>query len=146
MTNNEKCPYKNMEIGNMVFGHSRGNVPVKRGKWQEDFAYFLEQCGFDNYGDIDESNGKMYPKLTPYLKKVEDGEEYEWYFDNGTFRIMCYSWGESEKICSMPNFIYYPTGYSMQWYKYPLRDSYANKEISYSDFLRMLADCRRSIK
>lgn len=144
-----ELPTQNMELGNLLFGHSRGEFQVDR-KWQDCFVQFLDRCGFDRYGHIDNE------ELEKHLKTVEgtayvraNGEtfpEHAHYFDNGTFCVRPYFWGESENIQQMPNFIFYKTGYQIQWYKYPLRDSYCNKEISFDEFKRMLQECEESLK
>lgn len=41
----------------------------------------------------------------------------------------------------LPNFVYKPTGYELEWYKYPLRDSYANMEVSEKEFIEMILKC-----
>jgi len=45
-----------------------------------------------------------------------------------------------------PNFFYKPTGYELRWYKYPLRDSYANKALTLEQFKRMIDDCIQSLE
>lgn len=50
---------------------------------------------------------------------------------------------EHDKECHLvkPNFLYKPTDFRIQWYKYPLRDSYMNREISLGSFSRIIDDC-----
>ena len=43
-----------------------------------------------------------------------------------------------------PNFLYKPTGFSIMMYKYFLRDSYMNQNISLDEFREILKDCVRS--
>lgn len=45
----------------------------------------------------------------------------------------------------LPNFHYKPTDYRLKWYKYPLRDSYANQKLSLKQFAAMIDDCKRSL-
>jgi hypothetical protein len=33
-----------------------------------------------------------------------------------------------------PNFLYKPINFQIKWYKYPLRDSYMNQNITYKEF------------
>lgn len=60
-------------------------------------------------------------------------------YSNGTFSIFPYWWGdcscgaeEKEEDCKdycklvIPNFIHHPSGFTLSWYKYALRDSYSN--------------------
>lgn len=44
-----------------------------------------------------------------------------------------------------PNFLHKPSGYALSWYKYPLRDSYANRVVSLAEFRRMIDECVASI-
>jgi len=62
-----------MELGNMIFGNSRGNYPVDRGL-QDEFCRLLEGIGFDSYGCHDFTE--------------------EWAFENDVFRIQPYYWGD----------------------------------------------------
>jgi hypothetical protein len=45
----------------------------------------------------------------------------------------------------LPNFCHKPSGIEIQWYKYPLRDSYFNKEISLEEFSEIIDGCISSI-
>lgn len=42
-----------MEIGNILFGNSRGAYALERGAIEDDFSAFLEESGFDRYGHIE---------------------------------------------------------------------------------------------
>lgn len=64
-----------MELGNWIFGNSRGEYEVNRGL-QSYFVSWLERLGFDGYG---------HPKFGN-----------EWSFENDTFRIQPYYWGDCE--------------------------------------------------
>ena len=46
----------------------------------------------------------------------------------------------------LPNFIYKPDGFRMQWYKYPLRSCYANRSITFDVFENMVDSCVESLK
>lgn len=122
-----------MELGNLLFGNSRGNYPLERGRWQETFCEFLDEIGLDGYGYIDDEKLKEY--------ETDRGG-----FENDVFLVNPYYWGEDEDIMEEPNFIYKPTGYEIDWYKYPLRDSYANKELTFEEFKEVLNKCKESIK
>lgn len=123
-----------MELGNLLYGHSRGNVQVNR-DWQEEFSEFLRKAGFDSYGFADETHFK------PFMKSLLDAMQFE----NDVFVLMPYYWGEEIKVQELPNFIHKESGYKLSWYKYPLRDSYANKDISLEDFDKILQDCLQSL-
>lgn len=45
-----------------------------------------------------------------------------------------------------PNFFYKPTGFQIMWYKYPLRDSYMNQNITVDEFKEILTHCTESYK
>jgi len=45
----------------------------------------------------------------------------------------------------MPNFLYKPTGFEIQWYKYPMRDAYMNQKMSDKEFHKIILDCIKSI-
>lgn len=121
-----------MELGNTLFGHSRGKYPLKRGKGFEDALNRLfEVCA---------PNNRVY------------GEKFE----NDIFAIFPYYWGDC--ICGnkqnhkpdcpivKPNFLYKPTGFTIHWYKYPLRDSYANQKITLAGFKKIISTCIQSCK
>lgn len=122
-----------MELGNMFFGNSRGEFKVNR-DWQDEFVEFLNAAGFDSYGGINSES------LTESLFKNE-----MLYFENDTFTVMRYYWGEDEEISELPNFIYKPLGFKLNWYKYPLRDSYMNQDISFDEFKSILSNCLNSL-
>lgn len=116
---------------------------IPRGEWQDYFCKFLEDCGFDGvYGFVEDD------LLKKYLVKFTgtDTEEETEFFDNGTFRIVPYWWGDSDEIASLPNFVYYPTGFEMNWYKYPLRDTWSNIPITFDEFKDMIDKCEKSLK
>jgi len=49
-------------------------------------------------------------------------------------------------LSRIPNFYYKPTKLEIEWYKYPLRDSYSNQEITLLQFKEIIDDCIRSVK
>ena len=123
-----------MELGNMIFGNSRGEYEVDRG-WVEIFSALMDSLQCDHYGI-----------------------EYE----NNTFATFPYFWGDpdcdnddslEDRACpckpncpSMkPNFLYKPTNYSIKWYKYPFRDSYANQKITTRQFIQIVDACIESM-
>ena len=117
----------NMELGNLMFGNSRGKYHVEpRMEYQEPFARFMYENEFDMYG---------YHELTSAGS-----------FETNTFILRPYYWGEDEDIAALPNFVYKPTGLEISWYKYPMRDAYSNQDVSVETFVEILADCERSMK
>ena len=126
-----------MELGNLVFGNSRGEYEVDR-DLQDSFHNLLELLGFDGYG---------------FLKRTSD----EWKpasvygVTNGVFTVRNYYWGDCEcneehvKDCptTMPNFEHAPSGLKLQWYKYPLRDSYSNVPLTEEMISKMISEVKR---
>lgn len=120
-----KATIEDMELGNLMFGNSRGEYKVEpRMAYQEPFARFIDTLGLDYHAMDDHGNG----------------------VDNDVFTIRPYYWGEDEDIAALPNFVYKPTGLEISWYKYPMRDAYSNQDVSLEQFVEILADCERSMK
>jgi len=47
-----------MELGNMMFGHSRGQYPIDRDSWSNVFFNeFIYEINADGYGIVDGENG-----------------------------------------------------------------------------------------
>lgn len=115
-----------IELGNLLFGNSRGNYAIEREEWQDPFCKFLDNNGFDGYGYKEDSDERC--------------------FENDTFIIRPYYWGDEEDIAELPNFEYKPTGFTISWYKYPMRDAYASHDISTEEFIEILKACENSLK
>ena len=123
----EKATIKNMELGNILFGNSRGAYHVvPREEYQNIFCEFLNNNGFDMYG----------------YKQGHNNREFE----NDTFIIRPYYWGDSEEIAKLSNFVYKPTGLAIDWYKYPMRDAYSNQDVSVEEFKTIMDACENSLK
>lgn len=104
-----------MELGNMIFGHSRGEYQVNRKfvdlkEWND----LLEHYNLGFYGD---------------------------YIETDKFIMRPYYWGEEEEEMDKPNFVYKPMNIEIRWYKYPFRDSYSNVELNKKLFKFILKDC-----
>ena len=123
-----------MELGNLLFGNSRGNYPVPRGfssetyEWQHRFYDFLDHIGCDNYG---------------FLLSDQDNkhQNHRGGITTEVFEINPYYWGDDDVECLKSNFIYFPTGYKLMWYKYPLRDAYSNQRLDFEQFDEILKKC-----
>ena len=127
--------YQNAELGNLAFGHSRGNYAVDRDIYQDLFYNFLERNNFDAYGHYFDMNKGQIPC----------SEEDNSSFKNKTFVIRPYYWGDDGNITKLPNFHYYPTDLQIHWYKYALRDSYSNRQFTRPELLKILKDCEDSM-
>ena len=110
---------KTLELGNLLFGHSRGNYYIEdRRKWEEVFIKLLDAL---------------------------DMECHAGNFENDVFIVRPYYWGDDEAIMKLPNFEYKPTGFTMSWYKYALRDAYCSHDITFEDFTKMIDKCLESV-
>lgn len=119
-----------MELGNLIYGNSRGEFEVER-DWNDIFC-----------------------ELTYYIAETFYNTGYGIFpFDCEKFTILPYQWDcacEDEHkldcLCLAPNFLYKPTGFMIKWYKYPFRDSYMNQQLTKAQFKEMIMDCLQSIK
>jgi hypothetical protein len=68
-----------MELGNLIFGNSRGEYEVDR-LWEDVFLGFLEKANISFYGHYEGGN-KEY--------EAKDGG-----FENNVFRVKPYYWGD----------------------------------------------------
>lgn len=131
----KKADLSKMELGNLMFGNSRGEYAVEpREEYQNAFCEFLGSNGFDFYG---------FPTDVPASSNWQKDTRN---FENATIVIRPYYWGEDENITELPNFEYKPTGLKISWYKYPMRDAYSNQDVSVGEFREILVECAKSMK
>ena len=122
----KEAKFADYELGNLIFGNSRGRYAVHpREEYQDVFCDFLHDNGFDHYGHND------------------NGDDC---YETDTFIIRPYYWGEDETIADLPNFVYKPTGLEICWYKYPMRNAFSNKNISVKELKKILKACSKSMK
>ena len=119
------------ELGNLLWGNSRGEFPISRDEWQDKFCELMDALDMDYHCYVPND-----------CKNQTDRGGYE----NDVFLINPYYWGEDEEIEKEPNFIFKPLGYELQWYKYPLRDTWANMDIAYDKFAEIIDECIDSIE
>lgn len=121
-----------IELGNFLYGNSRGEFPIEREDFNNDWQRFTEAANLHWYGfaNID-------------CKIPHDGEN-DWH-ENEVVRVMSYYWGDDVERSRLPNFIHKPTGLEIQWYKYPFRDSYASKQITPKEWADIIDDCIASV-
>jgi len=163
-----------MELGNAMWGNSRGEYPLDRGEGFEEELYRLfdqlyntKQNGY--YGTAFENDTfAVMPYYWGDCTCGYDDRENEWCKKNDhqpecyyvafgcASRCNCdYSdrWNEfvkthgHSKDCPIvkPNFLYKPTGFEIQWYKYPFRDSYTNQPITLDEFKAIIDNCIASV-
>lgn len=108
-----------MELGNMIFGHSRGECQVDRDRWTEFFHGLLEQMGVDIYGySEDDCAGLLNVIVRPY------------YWGDCTCGAVDDEECRPECQLMLPNFEVPRLGFKMSWYKYAIRDAYSNMEMT----------------
>ena len=121
-------------------------------------SYFCNKCGYWGDGEMkndkcdipfERSTNEVLWNYTMVLKsKWEDilgnnGHDYE----NDTFMVRSYDWGLDDEANKKNEYHFWhkPSGFKLQWYKYPLRDPYVNMDITHEQFLDILRDCMNSI-
>ena len=121
-------------------------------------SYFCNKCGYWGDGEMksdkcdipfERSTNEVLWNYTMVLKsKWEDilgnnGHDYE----NDTFMVRSYDWGLDDEANKKNEYHFWhkPSGFKLQWYKYPLRDPYVNMDITHEQFLDILRDCTNSI-
>lgn len=202
-----------MELGNMLFGNSRGRFEIERGEGFEDelfrllviispdnytyadefenyifhvFPYYWGDCtcGYEKaerefcektkhedgcyhiqYDSLPDDFSSKYKEselwrekyLKPLYKKFGfDTEGTDWWYGCAVRCTCSYEkkWEKffdeysHKKDCPIvkPNFLYKPTNFEIKWYKYPLRDSYMNQDISLDEFRKIIDSCIESLK
>jgi hypothetical protein len=214
-----------MELGNLIFGNSRGEYPIERyigfedelyrlfeayapdrdNSWREYgvefendiflvFPYYWGDCtcGYDekdyqwsieNKHESSCYQSALDKALNEWVKEhpepmiTSSNEWRKWYskkqeFEDKTYDKLCAQYGVDRKFgaavhctcdyrdrrykfceenhhdkeCPIvkPNFLFKPTGFSIKWYKYPLRDSYMNQNITLDEFKKIISVCIES--
>ena len=129
--------YNNIEMGNLLFGNSRGEYPVNREMSQPLFTKFFEKFDLDRYGNPDKDSLLSKTSST-------NGEIYI-SVETDAFYIHPYYWGKDKEAQEMPNFFYKTEGIGIHWYKYPMRDAYCNVELTKEKLQEILELCAESI-
>lgn len=126
------------ELGNLLFGHSYGQYSVSpREEMEMVFGKFLDRFGCDMYGILPYTDEK--PVLPPNTREISTG------FGNDVFEIHPYYWGSDKELENVANFIYRPLNLELRWYKYPLRDSWSNIELSVESLKEICDKCLKSV-
>lgn len=123
--------YRTIELGNLLWGHSRGMYPIDRDMIESVFLKYFE-ADFDYH---------MYYEGEDKNKTTERGG-----YENDVFKVNPYYWGDDENIADEPNFIYKPGNIEISWYKYPMRDAYANTLLTEEKAEEIFRKCRDSMK
>lgn len=108
-----------MELENRLFGNSRGDFAVDS-RLEDLFVGALRQAGFDRYG-YRQTWTPPAPAPVPYNKHATATHH---------FVVQPYVMDELDNAVICPNFFDRVTGLKLRWYKYALRDSYANYDLT----------------
>ena len=128
----ETC-IKEQEIGQLLSGDPLARYELPRtDEYEEQFRIWLESCGFDAYGNWYET------RIIPFIDKNNR-------FNNGTFAVFPYYWGDDDNLALIPNFIYFPENIQIFWYKYPFRGATISENLSPEEFREMLKKCGESL-
>jgi len=198
-----------MELGNAMFGNSRGPVPIERGVgWEEELYRLFESyaperdnewreygvefendtfsvfpyywggctCGFEEMRSEWVNSQSHSPGCyqEEYDRLPYDGK-HKWNKAEGAVEALCAKWGiewndglgsavhctcgfdfavhlwffdhDHDPACPIvrPNFHYKVRDFRIDWYKYPLRDSYASRDISLDEFHDIIDNCIASV-
>lgn len=110
-----------MEIGNLLFGHSRGACPLDRTELESAFVSGLASLGYDEYG-------------LPLTHAVAIPEH------NDLFCVRSYWWGDDDPRAKLPNLEVPSADLEIRWYKYALRDAYANRDVDADELRGIFAE------
>lgn len=131
-----------MELGNFIFGNARGEFPIERGEgFEEEIGRLAisvdpQYHDFPQYGTIPEFTNEVFELRPYYWGECTCGADY----DHGVDRAC-----SDDCALNLPNFKYKPTGLEIQWYKYPLRDSYSNQPLILDAFKKIIDTCIQTI-
>ena len=128
----QKASVDTMELGNLLYGNSRGQFSMDRTIFQPMFQEFLDKIHVDTYG-IPEKPQSYGKAGTPTI-------------ETDKFLIRPYYWGDDPEIQALPNFVYKPMQLQICWYKYTLRDAYSSHDLTPDQMQAILNDCIASVK
>lgn len=74
------------------------------------------------------------------------GHNWDRTYVNNTFEVRAYDWADTDDDSNAWHFWHKPSGFKLEWYKYPLRSPYANMDITHEQFLNILYDCHNSME
>lgn len=111
-----KSSDKSMEIGNLLFGHSRGEYkfPDREIEDGDEWLSLLSVLGLDYYGYAGSNNPHQNDRGG---------------YDDGEICVNPYYWGDDDDEAEKPNFLDRKLGLEIRWDKYPFRDAYMNWEM-----------------
>ncbi|MBT1164960.1 hypothetical protein [Bifidobacterium felsineum] len=138
-----------MELGNLPSGHSRGEYGIDRsGVACIRFTDLMTMCGIDSYGRLDDDVEKRMNAAgyaTNDLVLTDRG--LEWFDPEPDGRLLlrtrAYWWGDDDDPeADKPNLEIPALGLEVRWYKYMMRDAYANQPFD----LGLVEACEHLLK
>ena len=68
--------------------------------------------------------------------------------DNEVFAVRPYNWSETEDSEDLNSWHFWhkPSGFKLEWYKYPLRGALVNMNIDHEQFYAILQDSMNSVR
>ena len=122
-----------MELGNLLFGSSRGPVPVDRDRYTRIFRSLLAQMVERGWNSYEPFETAVF-SFSPYCwadcdcDKAEPDDEHD-----------------SDCPLAVPNFMHKPSGFWVRIYKYPWRDSYASHDLNDEQLTTLASECEASL-
>ena len=120
------------ELMHVISGTYQGQHHVSREDCAKVWSEFAEKAKLDMYGFYE---GKKAGLLNGRGSITND-----------IFEINPYYWNDDDEEAEKPNFWYKPTDLKIYWYKYPLRDTWANQEITAESLKKVLEHCLQSLE
>lgn len=118
-----------MEMGNLLFGCSRGEIELDRDLLQDVFWQGLAYVGYDSHGLPMVVSAKL--SVTKASLPAHDD----------LFCVRPYWWGDPDSPkATLPNLEVPSADLKVMWYKYALRDAYANREVTPEEMVRIFSD------
>ena len=90
-------------------------------------------------------NRKVWQPLWEHIMENTPCDGYCEEFENDIFQVKPFSWNE-EYWDNEYHFWHKPSGFKLQWYKYPLRSTLCNLKITDEQFVDILWDCLNSLE
>lgn len=123
-----------MEIGNLLFGNSRGEYEINRNSAACDhLSDMFTEIGVSGYGHIDSENEtRLKPIIGTTLIETRRGVDVHNPLTGKLLaRFQAYWWGDGDDPeADEPNLIIPDLDLEIHWYKYWARDSYANQPFT----------------
>lgn len=127
-----------MELGNLLFGHSRGEYELNRGSAACDLLGDIgPQCGLDGWSRLDEDVAVRMDEagFTPdWLVETPRGVDLHHPMTGVLLaRTRAYWWdGDDAVQTALPNLEIPALELEIRWYKHAFRDAYANQPFTFA--------------